>query len=99
MNVKFKMLIAGALVVAGCDIQPANEVISDVPQNDSRIVARNCLDAIAAESGIERGQLFSLDQRPQGSGLITKASDDPANLPWSCITDSSGAIAQLIPPS
>ena len=93
------LLVAGAIVTAGCDTQPADEVISEVPQSDYRIVARNCLDAIALESGIERGQLFSLDQRPKGSGTITKATDDPANSPWSCITDSAGGIIQIVPPS
>ncbi|MEY8117809.1 hypothetical protein AB9F26_05990 [Falsihalocynthiibacter sp. BN13B15] len=99
MKLSIPVILASVTLISGCVTDTSDEVISDVPSNDARIVARTCLDAVAAHSGVARTDLFSNNYVSTSSGAQTTILNDPAGSPWECYTDGAGALVRIDGPA
>jgi hypothetical protein len=99
MKLSFPVILASVTMISGCVSNTTDEVLADIPMNDSRIVARTCLDGVAAHSGVARTDLFSSNYAPTTAGAQTTILNDPAGSPWECYTDGAGALVRIDGPT
>jgi len=106
MKIDLALLAAIVALSAGCVPEAPNEIVSDIPRNDPRIVDRTCLAAVVAHSGKERADLFAANYAATSSGAKTTIFTHPPAtsyvppLPtWECFTNSAGDVTRIDGPA